>query len=118
MATARCLNWRTLVLAMALPSRWSTSLAATATKFAAGLISDAAGDLFGMTDAGGASGYGTVFEMVKSGLSYSAPVTLASFDGDNGAYTWAASLIMDAAGDLFGTTADGGANGSAQCSKW
>ena len=96
---------------MALPVTLVNFTGGNGDEVAAGLISDAAGDLFGMTDAGGASGYGTVFEMVKSGLSYSAPVTLASFDGDDGAYTWAAGLIMDAAGDLFGTTADGGANG-------
>ncbi len=75
----------------------------------AGLISDAAGDLFGTTADGGANNDGTVFELMKSGSGYSAPVTLASFNGSNGANPWA-GLISDAAGDLFGTTADGGAN--------
>ena len=31
----------------------------------AGLIADAAGDLFGTTSSGGTSGYGTVFELVS-----------------------------------------------------
>ena len=75
----------------------------------AGLIIDATGDLFGVAQNGGATNDGTVFELVKSGSSYSAPVTLASFTGSNGADPYA-GLIMDAAGDVFGTTDNGGAN--------
>ena len=44
-----------------------------------------------------------MFELVKTGSGYSAPVTLASFSGNNGAYPQG-GLIIDAAGDLFGTT--------------
>src|SRR5262249_53704792 len=78
---------------------------------AAGLIADAHGDLFGTTLAGGANGYGTVFEIVKTVHGYaSSPTTLVSFNGANGALPFA-SLIADAHGDLFGTTASGGANG-------
>jgi len=76
----------------------------------AGLISDAAGDLFGTTIDGGANGYGTVFEIAKTSTGYSAPITLVSFNNTNGANPYGA-LISDAAGDLFGTTANGGANG-------
>jgi uncharacterized repeat protein (TIGR03803 family) len=72
---------------------------------------DAAGDLFGTTSTGGASGNGTVFELVKSGGSYSStPTVLVSFDGTNGAIPLG-GLIMDSAGDLLGTLANGGANG-------
>jgi uncharacterized repeat protein (TIGR03803 family) len=71
-----------------------------------GLISDAAGDLFGTTEAGGAGG-GAVFEIVKS---TGALITLASFNGANGALP-VGGLIRDAAGDLFGTTEEGGAYG-------
>ncbi len=75
------------------------------------LIADANGDLFGTTSDGGANGYGTVFEIVNNGTpsapSYaSTPITVASFNGSNGA----SSLIADANGDLFGTTYQGGAN--------
>lgn len=73
------------------------------------LIQDSAGDLFGTTNAGGASGYGTVFEIVK-GTMWSAPVTLATFNGTNGSNALD-GVIIDAAGDLFGTTNNGGANG-------
>jgi len=75
-----------------------------------GLIADAAGDLFGTTYSGGATGDGTVFELVNNGGGYaSTPTTVASFNGGNGQYPHA-SLIADAAGDLFGTTFEGGAN--------
>ncbi len=75
-----------------------------------GLISDAVGDLFGTMNAGGLNGYGSVFELMKSGSGYSAPITLASFNGASGANP-AAGLISDAAGDLFGTTDSLGAGG-------
>jgi hypothetical protein len=77
-----------------------------------GLITDAAGDLFGTTYDGGASSDGTVFEIVKNGSSYSStPTVLATFNGTNGQNP-KASLIVDAAGDLLGTTVDGGGNGT------
>ena len=71
------------------------------------LISDAAGDLFGTTFSGGADEDGTVFEIVKS---TDALITLATFTGANGANPLG-SVTSDAAGDLFGTTASGGADG-------
>ena len=77
----------------------------------AGLITDAAGDLFGTTQIGGANHEGTVFEIVKTASGYaSTPTVLFDFDVTHGA-TPVAGLIIDAAGDLFGTTAVGGANG-------
>ena len=71
------------------------------------LISDAAGDLFGTTAFGGANGDGTVFEIVKA---TGALTTLLTFSGANGDFPYG-SLISDAAGDLIGTTAFGGADG-------
>jgi uncharacterized repeat protein (TIGR03803 family) len=70
------------------------------------LVSDAAGDLFGVTFGGGADNDGTVFEIVKS---TGALITLATFTGANGASPLS-QLVSDAAGDLFGTTETGGAN--------
>ena len=72
------------------------------------LIADANGDLFGTTESGGASGVGTVFEIVNNGTlaapNYvSTPTILATFNGGNGAQP-NGSLIADANGDLFGTT--------------
>ena len=68
-----------------------------------GLIADAQGNLYGTTVGGGADGHGTVFEMVKSGSGYSAPVTIGTFTGSNG-FVPNFGLVMDAAGNLFGTT--------------
>jgi hypothetical protein len=76
-----------------------------------GLITDSAGDLFGTTNYGGANDFGMVFEIVKTGNSYAGtPTTLLSFSSNlNGE---APGLIIDAAGDLFGITLDGGTNGT------
>ena len=76
-----------------------------------GLVADANGDLFGTTQQGGASGYGTVFEIVNTATGYAtAPTRLVSFNSSNGASP-AGSLLIDAKGDLFGTTQSGGASG-------
>jgi uncharacterized repeat protein (TIGR03803 family) len=76
-----------------------------------GMIADAAGDLFGTTSYGGSDYAGTVFEIAKTKLGYaSTPTTLVSFTGADGAKPLG-SLIADAAGDLFGTTFEGGADG-------
>src|SRR6266404_4223628 len=77
----------------------------------AGLLADANGNLFGTTEAGGALGFGTVFEIAKTAGGYaSTPTVLVSFNRTNGALPLA-GLIADANGNLFGTTVSGGANG-------
>ena len=72
----------------------------------AGLVEDSSGNLFGTTYGGGASNYGTVFEIVNGSGTIT---TLASFNGTNGADP-EAGLIEDSSGNLFGTTYDGGAD--------
>ena len=75
------------------------------------LLADANGNLFGTTSLG-ASGFGSVFEIVKTGNTYAnAPIVLASFNGSNGANP-VGGLIADASGNLFGTTTQGGAFGN------
>ena len=70
----------------------------------AGLLMDKTGNLYGTTFAGGAHGYGTVFKLAKGGSE----TILYSFGGGNdGAYP-EAGVILDASGNLYGTTADGG----------
>jgi len=77
----------------------------------AGLIFDADGNLFGTASAGGASGYGTVFEIAKTRQGYAdTPTTLVSFDGSNGVDP-TSSLIFNKKGDLLGTTFNGGPYG-------
>jgi uncharacterized repeat protein (TIGR03803 family)/autotransporter-associated beta strand protein len=75
----------------------------------AGLICDAAGNLYGTTSGGGADDQGTVFELAAG---TDALTTLASFNGKNGdGVLPEGGLVADAAGDLFGTTTCGGAYG-------
>lgn len=71
----------------------------------AGLILDAAGNLYGTTFRGGTSGLGTVFELDTTGRE----TVLYSFMGDptDGANP-AAGLVWDATGNLYGTTGAGG----------
>jgi uncharacterized repeat protein (TIGR03803 family) len=73
-----------------------------------GLIMDSSGNLYGTTNGGGANGYGTVFELVKSSGSYAEKV-LYSFGATaaDGRYP-VAGLLMDPAGNLFGTTSEDG----------
>ncbi len=68
------------------------------------LVIDAGGDLFGTTETGGTSGHGTVFEIAKTAGGYaSTSTTLVNFNGTNGNDPLA-PLLIDAAGNLFGTT--------------
>jgi hypothetical protein len=77
-----------------------------------GLLIDAAGDLFGLTGGGGANGDGSVFEIAKTASGYaSAPTTLVSFGFGTAIRSSPVSLIVDAAGDFFGTTGAGGRDG-------
>jgi uncharacterized repeat protein (TIGR03803 family) len=72
------------------------------------LIADAAGNLFGTTQIGGANNEGTVFEIDAATHTLT---TIASFDGATTGGHPQAGLIADANGNLFGTTESGGANG-------
>jgi uncharacterized repeat protein (TIGR03803 family) len=74
----------------------------------AGLIADAAGNLYGTTGGDGMNNYGTVFEVAAGTHALS---TLATFNNSNGDDP-AASLVADASGNLYGTTHLGGANAS------
>jgi uncharacterized repeat protein (TIGR03803 family) len=76
------------------------------------LIFDAAGNLYGTTRIGGAYGGGTVFELTPQvGGGWSEKV-LHHFgnDGKDGLNPYS-GLILDAAGNLYGTTSTGGTYG-------
>jgi uncharacterized repeat protein (TIGR03803 family) len=74
-----------------------------------GFTIDAAGNLYGTTNAGGVSGWGTVFKMTQSG----SVVVLYSFTGGIDGGNPGASLLLDAGtGYLYGTTNAGGASGA------
>jgi uncharacterized repeat protein (TIGR03803 family) len=71
----------------------------------AGLLRDAAGNLYGTTSNGGAHGWGTVFKLDKT----SKETILYSFTGGaDGGRTRGSGLVRDPAGNLYGTTFSGG----------
>ena len=70
------------------------------------VIFDASGNLYGTTGGGGAEGSGTVFELTPSASSWSETI-LFSFNGNDGINP-SAGLLIDSAGNLYGTTASGG----------
>jgi uncharacterized repeat protein (TIGR03803 family) len=74
------------------------------------LIADSSGNFYGTTLDGGAHGYGTVYELPATG----GETVIYSFTGGADGANPYGSLIRDAAGDLYGTTAYGG-NFSAPC---
>lgn len=71
-----------------------------------GLTIDTAGNLYGTTQQGGANDLGTIFKLDRS---TGVLTTLLSFNGANGSYP-EAGMIADAAGNLYGTTREGGAS--------
>jgi uncharacterized repeat protein (TIGR03803 family) len=69
-----------------------------------GLFRDSSGNLYGTTYSGGASGAGVVFKVDTLGNE----TVLYSFTGgDDGGSPWA-GVILDASGNIYGTTAFGG----------
>jgi uncharacterized repeat protein (TIGR03803 family) len=76
----------------------------------AGVIFDTAGNLYGTTTAGGAGGHGTVFELMPTVSGAWTEKILHSFNTTNlDGYTPYGGLVRDSAGNLYGTTATGGA---------
>ena len=76
----------------------------------AGVITDAAGNLFGTTEYGGSGGGGTVFELVNNSGNYTEQVLTSFQSNGSGGSNPRTALVMDAAGDLFGTTSSGGSD--------
>ncbi|MGD0363920.1 MAG: choice-of-anchor tandem repeat GloVer-containing protein [Bryobacteraceae bacterium] len=72
------------------------------------LILDKAGNLYGTTTAGGSSNAGTVFKISAAGHE----TVLYSFTGAADGAVPEAGLARDGAGNLYGTTTAGGANGN------
>ncbi len=77
-----------------------------------GLVFDKAGNLYGTTYGGGAQGLGTVFQLTRgSGGAWTETVLHSFAGGADGATPWAVlGPAFDAAGNLYGTTWNGGNN--------
>ncbi len=71
-----------------------------------GVIMDAKGNLYGVTESGGSSGLGTVYELNSTGVT-----VLHSFAGgsSDGEFPFGGP-VRDAKGNLYGTTPEGGSN--------
>ena len=84
-----------------------------------GVIVDQAGNVFGTTSDDAVNHEGTVFELTPSGSGYtfhllhsfSEDAPFDTFPGPHG------NLVMDAAGNLYGTTYEGGAQGGGNVFK-
>jgi len=86
----------------------------------AGLVRDSAGNLYGTTYQGGNTGCqsqmggcGTVFKVDTTGKE----IVLYSFTGGTDGETPFAGLLLDAAGNLYGTTAAGGTKNKNVCAS-
>jgi uncharacterized repeat protein (TIGR03803 family) len=78
-----------------------------------GLTFDGAGNLYGTTAEGGMDNVGTVFGLTPNGDGSWTETVLHSFKGDGmDGYSPLATLVLDSAGNLYGTTVFGGAHGA------
>ena len=75
-----------------------------------GAALDAAGNVYGTTSLGGTNGNGTVFEIKRSGQTWTESV-LYNFAGGSDALNPVAGVTLDANSNIFGTASQGGANG-------
>jgi uncharacterized repeat protein (TIGR03803 family) len=75
---------------------------------AAGLIFDQSGNLYGTASAGGAQGDGVVFELTPNADGTWTENVLHAFAGGKDGVGPVAGLILDQAGNLYGTTSGGG----------
>ncbi|MGO4879240.1 MAG: choice-of-anchor tandem repeat GloVer-containing protein [Bryobacteraceae bacterium] len=75
----------------------------------AALVYAGSGVYYGTTYNGGASGYGTVYQLTDSGGTWTETV-LYSFSGGTDGSNPHSALIIDSSGNLYGTTVLGGAH--------
>src|SRR5579862_402629 len=75
------------------------------------VIFDSSGNLYGTAYAGGANGYGAVFELSPSGDSWTEKVLYSFANTPDGANP-VNGLIVDSSGNLYGTTWSGGKSGN------
>jgi uncharacterized repeat protein (TIGR03803 family) len=72
------------------------------------LFIDGSGNLYGTTFGGGTTGYGTVFQLTSSSKGSWKESILYNFKNDSSGAEPNAGVVMDKAGNLYGTTTAGG----------
>jgi uncharacterized repeat protein (TIGR03803 family) len=72
-----------------------------------GIVFDSNGNAYGTTYSGGTYGWGTVFSLVQSKGGWKMQV-LYSFLGTSDGFNPTGNLVIDASGNLYGTTLNGG----------
>ena len=72
---------------------------------------DAAGNIYGTTQNDGAYGYGTAYELTRSGDTWTETV-LHSFGAPGDGQYPDHNVVLDSAGNVYGTTYSGGASGA------
>jgi uncharacterized repeat protein (TIGR03803 family) len=72
-----------------------------------GVVFDKAGNLYGTTEYAGAYGWGTVFELKRSGTGWK-QIVLYSFEGHDDGWSPFGNLVLDQTGNLYGFTPWGG----------
>ncbi len=73
-----------------------------------GLTFDHAGNLYGLTAGDGTSGNGTVYELSPSNGTWTETILYNFSGGSDGSGPSWSDVILDSAGNLYGTTSDGG----------
>ena len=73
----------------------------------AGVALDNAGNIYGTTPSAGASGYGTVYELMPSEGGWTETSVHTFIGGDDGADP-SGPVVLDASGNVYGTTLSGG----------
>src|SRR6266446_1354005 len=80
----------------------------SAVPWAGSLILDRAGNLYGTTSGGGTSNFGTVFQLSRPQPGVVIETILYNFLGGNDGSVPYTGVIIDSAGNLYGTTSVGG----------
>jgi hypothetical protein len=76
-------------------------------------IMDKKHNLYGTTNSGGTSGYGTVFELVapiEKGGAWTETILHSFAHNTTDGFNPTGGLVMDTKGNIYGTTGGGGAN--------
>lgn len=74
------------------------------------LVFDQAGDIYGVTEFGGSSAHGNVYELTSSGGTWTANVLYSFGGGQDGEFPYS-GVLFDQSGNLDGTTRQGGGTG-------